>query len=309
MKNVIITGPTGAVGMALLEYLTGMGINVTAVCRRGSNRKERLLNRAGVTVVECNLDELDKLAAMVNKKQDAFFHFAWEGTFGDSRNDCELQNRNVAYTLKAVLAAKECGCSVFVGAGSQAEYGRFEGALSAKTPTFPENGYGIGKLCAGQMSRLLCSQLNIRHIWARILSVYGPYDGAYTMVMGTIGKLLKGEVPKLTLGEQQWDYLYSRDAARALFLMAQHGSDGKVYCLGSGQARPLKEYIEILRDTAAPKAELGFGEVPYGKTQVFHLEADITDLQKDTGFSPSIPFEKGIAETIAWYKENYCEKN
>lgn len=309
MKNAIITGPTGAVGMALLAYLTDRGIKVTAVCHKGSKRREQIVKNDNVTVVECNLDELKMLPRFVKEKQDAFFHFAWEGTYGSVRNDCVLQNNNVAYTLQAVKAAKALGCSVFVGAGSQAEYGRPQGALSASTPAFPETGYGMGKLCAGQMSRIMCHQQNIRHVWARILSVYGPYDGAYTMIMGTIGKLLKGEVPELTAGEQQWDYIYSKDAAEALYLMAEKGKDGSVYCLGSGQVRPLRQYIEVLRDAVEPKAQLGFGKVPYSKTQVFHLQADITDLQKDTGFVPSTTFEEGIAKTVAWYKENYGEKN
>ena len=70
--------------------------------------------------------------------------------------------------------------------------------MSASTPVFPENGYGIAKLCAGQMSRILCEQKQIEHIWTRILSIYGPYDGENTMIMSSIGKLLRGEKPALT---------------------------------------------------------------------------------------------------------------
>ena len=156
------------------------------------------------------------------------------------------QNLNVKYALDAVEAAAKLGCDTFVGAGSQAEYGRFEGALNGSVPAFPENGYGIAKLCAGQMTRILCHQKGMRHIWTRILSIYGPYDGDKTMVMSTIGKLLKGESPSCTKGEQMWDFLYSKDAALAMRLLGEKGVDGKVYCIGGGQARPLKEYIEIM---------------------------------------------------------------
>ena len=60
-----------------------------------------------------------------------FYHFGWDGTFGNSRNNMYGQNLNVKYALDAVKAAKATGCHTFVGAGSQAEYGRFEGKLSA----------------------------------------------------------------------------------------------------------------------------------------------------------------------------------
>lgn len=43
---------------------------------------------------------------------------------------------------------------------------------------------------------------------------------------------------------QRWDYLYSKDAGRAYYLIGEKGRNGAVYCVGSGQARPLKEYIE-----------------------------------------------------------------
>ena len=81
---------------------------------------------------------------------------------------------------------KALGCKVFLGAGSQAEYGRVSGILRPDTPAFPENGYGMAKLCAGQMSRVECQTLGMDHVWARILSVYGPHDGPATMISGTV---------------------------------------------------------------------------------------------------------------------------
>ena len=192
--------------------------------------------------------------------------------------------------------------SPFVGAGSQAEYGRVEGVLSASTPVFPENGYGIAKLCAGQMSRILCEQKQIEHIWTRILSIYGPYDGENTMIMSSIGKLLRGEKPALTKGEQQWDYLYSKDAGYAMYLLGEKGVSGKVYCIGSGKTRCLAEYVKVLRDSISTELPLGFGEIAYAPKQVMHLCADISDLTNDTGFIPQYSFEEGIKETIEWYK-------
>ena len=136
---------------------------------------------------------------------------------------------NVGYSVDAIEAAAKIGAKTFIGAGSQAEYGRHEGALSEKTPCFPENGYGIAKLAAGEFTRLRASQLQIKHVWTRILSVYGPCDGKGTMIMSAIRTLLDGERPSLTKGEQLWDYLYSKDAGRALYLLGEKGKDQKTY--------------------------------------------------------------------------------
>ena len=79
--------------------------------------------------------------------------------------------------------------------------------------------------------------------------------------------------------------------------------DGTVYPLGSGTARPLKDYIETLRDAIDPALPLGLGEVPYGPLQVMHLQANTSALQEDTGWRPATPFEEGIRETIEWVRK------
>ncbi len=304
MKKAVLTGATGAIGTALIQKLIEEDVFVYVLCRPDSPRKSRIPAHKNVRVVDCGLGQIESLESFDNRC-DVFYHLGWEGTFGGSRDDVYMQNRNVTYALDAVALAGRLGCSVFVGAGSQAEYGRVDGILGPKTPVFPETGYGIAKLCAGQLTRLLCTQSGIRHIWTRILSVYGPGDGMGTMVTSTISKLLNKEETSFTEGEQQWDYLYSADAADALFLMGEKGQDGAVYCLGSGSTRPLKEYILALGNAVAPDVPLGLGKIPYHDKQVMTLCADITELQKDTDFSPKVGFEEGILKTVDWYKKEW----
>lgn len=298
MNGIVINGPTGAIGMALINKCIEEKVKVLAICRKGSKRIAKLPKSEYVEVVECSLSELYEFKNVNDSSYDIFYHFAWDGTFGDDRNDMYLQNKNVQYTLDAVNLAKRFGCHTFIGAGSQAEYGRVQGKIDAKTPVFPENGYGVAKLCAGQMSRILCHQLGMKHIWTRILSVYGPYDGEKTMVMSTIYKLLNGEIPKFTKGEQMWDYLYSGDAANAMYLLGAKGHDGKVYCLGSGKARPLYEYINDIKDVVNVNSRVELGAIPYNENQVMYLCADINDLQKDVGFVPFVDFSKGIKKIV-----------
>lgn len=157
-----------------------------AVCHRGSARISSIPVHPRVKILETELSELGQLEQVIEGRYDVFYHFAWEGTTGAARNDMPLQTRNIASALQAAELAAKLGCNTFVGAGSQAEYGRTEQLLSPETPVFPENGYGMAKLCAGQMSRIRCQELGIKHVWVRILSVYGPFDGPNTMVSATL---------------------------------------------------------------------------------------------------------------------------
>lgn len=89
-------------------------------------------------MVETDLSEISRLSQLINDKYDVFYHLAWAGTTGKARNDMYLQNENIKFTLDAVELASKLGCKVFIGAGSQAEYGRYEGRLTPDTPVFPE---------------------------------------------------------------------------------------------------------------------------------------------------------------------------
>lgn len=305
LKTAVVTGPTGAIGTALCRALLDRGLTVYAVCRPGSPRAAALPEDDRLRKVDCDAADYAALPGRVGRA-DAFFHLAWAHTIGAGRNDMPAQIDNIRYTIDAVRAAAALGCRVFVGAGSQAEYGRVEGLLRPDTPANPENGYGMAKLCAGLMSRTEAAALGVDHVWARVLSVYGPHDGPATMISGAIRALLAGRCPALTAGQQRWDYLFADDAADAFVRMAQRGRNGAVYPLGSGQARPLKDYIQALRDAIDPALPLGFGQVPYAPRQVMHLQADIAPLTRDTGFVPATGFEEGIRKTIEWVrKENH----
>ncbi len=303
MKRIVLTGPTGAIGIAIIQQCIEQGIEVYAFIRRTSDRNIRIPRHELVHLIECDLAELSQFDVSNMPTCDVFYHLGWAATIGNGRNDMQLQLKNIQYTLDAVDLAARLGCNTFVGTGSQAEYGRYEGKLNARVPVFPENGYGMAKLCAGQMSQIECEKKGLRQVWVRILSVYGPYDNDNTMVTSTIRKLLNGEKPAFTLGEQKWDYLYSEDAARALLLLGECSNANGVYCLGSGEVKSLKEYILMMRDAINPYAELGFGELPYGQKQVMYLCADLDKLHRDTGFQPKIPFEEGIKRTIYWMKK------
>lgn len=296
MKKVIITGPTGTIGIALIKQCIVHNIEVLAIVRENSTNIKYIPNSPLVKIIECNIDKYNTLN--LNENYDVFIHFAWDGTMGKDRDNLYHQLDNVKYTLDAVHIAKRSGCSLFIGAGSQAEYGRSNSPLSSNTFTQPETGYGIAKLAAGHMSRNLCEMLNLRHLWVRILSIYGPYDDPKTLIMSLIENIHKNTEMNLSSGEQIWDYLYSKDAANAFYLLSTSNLNNKTYCLGSGVGKPLKEYINTIRDLINPNYKLKLGTIPFSSRQLTYLCADISDLTKDTGFTPQTSFKDGILELL-----------
>lgn len=302
MRRIVVTGATSMIGSALIEECIKNKTEVYAVVRAGSAKTGRLPDSERIHLIECELENLETLPQKIPEECDTFYHIAW-GNTGENRNSStELQSKNISYTLAAVRAAHRLGCSRFIGAGSQAEYGPMDlERISPDSPVHPTTPYGASKLAANQLSRMLCRELGLEWIWPRIFSVYGIYEKETTMVASGLRKMLKGEKTAFTPATQRWDYLYSKDAGHAYYLIGEKGRDGAIYCVGSGQAKPLREYIlQMAELTGAKDPGIGEKECPPGT--VMNLCADTDSLKQDTGFVPKYTFEEGIRETICWLK-------
>lgn len=186
----------------------------------------------------------------------------------------------------------------FVGIGSQAEYGLADVPLNGSLPVNPSSGYGIAKFAAGRLCSIRCRQTGMRFNWARVISVFGENDADHTLIKYLLNSFSSGETPELTECGQTWDYIYVKDCARAILSIGRKGTDGRTYCIGSGQPRKLRDYVTAVRDIAAPGAEIRFGVKDYYPHQPMFLSADIRELTEDTGFIPQFSFEDGIRDII-----------
>ncbi|MGL6298029.1 MAG: NAD-dependent epimerase/dehydratase family protein [Methanobacteriaceae archaeon] len=323
MKKAVVTGATSMIGVALVDFLIKKGVKVLAISRPNSDKINNIPKSDLVEIWECDLSDLKYYNLDLNKFNnfksvndfDTFFHFGWVGTSKNARDNPNVQCSNINYTLDAVKLAKDMGCSTFIGAGSQAEYGITSDNLSENTLINPRSSYGIAKYSAGKLSKILCDDLGIKHVWGRILSVYGPCDNDYTLIMLLIHYLINNEKSthnnnedngkfSTTNADQIWDYLYVDDCARAFFLMGENPIHGSVYPVGSGIPVCLRDSINSIKDIINPSCEIGFGDLEYSQNQVMNLCADIFKLTQDTGFKPEISFEEGIKRTLKWIKEN-----
>ena len=100
MKRAILTGATGAIGMALICELIQNNVEMLIFCRDGSVRNSNIPVHPLVTLQYCSLEQLESLQNDTGKEYDVLYHFAWDGTMGDARNDMYLQNKNVKYTCR-----------------------------------------------------------------------------------------------------------------------------------------------------------------------------------------------------------------
>lgn len=305
MKSVVITGATSMLGISLINECVKNKIFVLALVRKNSCNISLIPKSNFVQIVEISLRNYKDFSFNLAIKYDVFFHLAWEYSNRESRNDCCLQKSNIDYTLDSVYLAYSLGCSKYVFAGSQAEYGIKQELINPDTSINPNTAYGVAKYSAEQFSKIMCQQLGIQHVATRIFSVYGINDRLDSMVNYCILNLFKGIPPKLTKCEQRWDYLFSEDAGKALKLIGEHGKNLAVYCLASGASRSLYEYVKIIEKVVASNVKVKFGAKCCVTSNIGQLQACTDNLRKDTGFVVETSFEEGITKTFNWLKERH----
>jgi nucleoside-diphosphate-sugar epimerase len=135
-----------------------------------------------------------------------------------------------------------------------------------------------------------------------LFSAYGPQEGSAALIPELCRSLLDGERPRLTSGDQLWDYVYVADAAEAVLRVGMQPTATGFFNLGSGRVTSIRGVVERVRDLIRPGADLGFGEIALGPDSIRHLEADIDRLRQATGWEPATDLDAGLQKTVAWYR-------
>lgn len=297
MKKVVITGATSFIGVHLIKEWLKESCEIFAVVRPNSRHIDRLPQDDKIHIIEREMTGYDSLSADI-KEADCFYHLAWEGARAPYRDDKIMQEKNYISTLKAFDSAIRMGCTFFLGSGSQAEYGMTNGAVNETYPCHPNTEYGREKLHAFQTLAAKIEGGNIHFVWIRIFSIYGTYDYPKTLVMSALGQMQKNKPVEMTPCTQLWDYLHVEDVARAMKRFAFSDCENGIYNVASGDYKPLKEFVEIIKDVTGSQSELRFGAVAYGPNGPVNLTPDVTKIKNALRWEPEISFEEGIRKMI-----------
>lgn len=284
-------------GVALIQECAARGVQVLAIARRNSPNLSRVPRGASVTLLEAGLEELGQLNPDI--ACDVFYHFAWDGTSKEARGNPLTHARNIRFTLDAVKLARRLGCRTFIGAGSQAEYGICHETIAPEPRVDPVSAYGTAKFAAGKLSRTLCEDYGMRHIWARVFSVYGEHDGKETMIRYAVECFRDGRPARFSSASQLWNYLYEADAGKIFYLLGEQKAPGGVYCVASQDTRPLRAFILELAaicEENGLRARFEFAQ-PDGTTSV-SLDPDVSSLIAATGYRPETTFRAGVSRIL-----------
>lgn len=289
--RIIVTGATSMVGVALIKECVKNGNYVLAIVRRESTRINRLPDNRLLKIRYLDMDEYESLEKE-SGSYDVFYHLAWKYTNKEFRNDPLLQQENIKSTIIAAKVAKKLGCNLFIGAGSQAEYGIVNGRINEKSMCNPISAYGMAKLSAYMLSREYCFQNDIKHIWGRIFSVYGNNDNEGTMINYAIDNLIKDKMSYFSQATNIWNYLYEEDCGKMLYLLGEKNVAGGLYCIANQESKILKEYIMDIEKQCDKEGKCRFcRNIP---TSLVNLDVDISKFISEVQYIPETDFSCGI---------------
>ncbi|MCB6346226.1 NAD-dependent epimerase/dehydratase family protein [Enterocloster lavalensis] len=312
--RIVVTGATSFIGNAVVEELLGGCHQVFACVRPDSVGRASLEAKRGkwlgqLTVLPVDLSAcgtLDRHPALEGRA-DLWLHLGWEGSGSANRTNPEIQARNIGYALEALGAAARLGCTRFLFSGSQAEYGITDGLMREDSPCHPVSEYGKDKLEVCRRAGEKAGELGITYLHTRIFSVYGPGDHPWSLVSSCVDTFLKGGHMEFGACTQLWNYLYIKDAVRAITGLLLAKSPSGVYNVAGNDTRPLREFIGEIHRLCGGRGTFEYGKRPPNAEGVVSLNPDTGKLYRAANFQPRISFEEGIREMIAnheFYKEN-----
>lgn len=296
---MLITGATSMIGSALIERLAHDGHRVIALARTNAAKTLRIRQLPFVEIVHCDMASYGNLSRLISDSVDAAVLMAWNGTRGKDRMDAAIQQQNETCYAQLLPELEKLGCHTIMTAGSQAEYGPWysEQAQSEEAPTCPNTEYGKSKLRFYHMAHAFCQGRGIRLIEPRLFSVYGPNDDENTLIMSLLRLMLKNEPCHMTACVQMWDYVYIDDVVTGLVKLLTEDHPGGVYNFGSGDCRPLKEYVEEIYRITGSRSALHYGAVPYPVTGMVNIHPNVSKL-RSTGWTPAVTFAEGIRQIL-----------
>lgn len=301
MKNVIITGVGGFLGGALAKRLLLDGYAVYGITSSGHTGD--LESYPYFYSIRTDFESYCKLHELLPSIDfDVFYHFAWNGVFGNSFRSYELQLDNARYACTALEEAKHLSCRKFVFAGT---YNEFELLNFIGNEHFEPRYtciYSTAKLTSELMCRTLAYQLGIEYNAGLVCMVYGEHNHSPMLANVVLKQLMNGEEPKLISGDNYYDLVYVDDVAAAFQAIGERGVNQKSYYVGHRKLKLFKNLFMDVRDIVNPGVQLRFGEYQ-DTSNLDYSKIDLDSLYRDTGFECKANLKESILKTVQWLKK------
>jgi dTDP-glucose 4,6-dehydratase len=254
--------------------------------------------------VEGDILDADLVDGLV-AETDEVVHFAAESHVDRSISGAtEFVMTNVVGTHTLLAAALRHGRR-FVHVSTDEVYGSIDdGSWPEEHPLEPNSPYSASKAGSDLLARAYFRTYGLPVVITRCSNNYGPYQLPEKVIPLFVTNLLDGtQVPLYGDGLNRRDWLHVDDHCRGIELVRTRGRDGEIYNIGGGTELSNRELTELL----LAECGAGWDMVKPVADRLGHdrrYSVDITKISTELGYSPAVPFETGLKETVQWYRDN-----
>lgn len=244
---------------------------------------------------------------IAENKPDAIVHFAAESHVDRSILAPDpVFDTNLRGTFTLLEAARQLRVPRFVHVSTDEVYGSLDPPLEAdeKFLLNPSSPYSASKAGSDLLARSYFITYRVPVIITRASNNYGPYQFPEKLLPLMISNAFEGKpLPVYGDGQQIRDWLYVDDHCRGIQAVLKKGREGEIYNIGGNRSLPNIEVVrKILAATGASESLIQYVVDRPGHDRRYALSS--VKITKETGWSPQIVFEDGLARTIDWYRRN-----
>jgi dTDP-glucose 4,6-dehydratase len=250
----------------------------------------------------CDAGLVDELMGQV----DEVVHFAAESHVDRSiAGAAAFVETNVVGTQTLLDGALRHGIEKFVHVSTDEVYGSIEsGSWTEDEPLLPNSPYSASKASSDLIARAYHRTHHLPVNITRCSNNYGPYQFPEKVIPLFVTNLMDGEqVPLYGDGLNVRDWLHVDDHCRGIELVRAGGRPGEIYNIGGGTELTNRELTERLVE-ASGKDWSAVRPVEDRKGHDRRYSVDITKISDELGYAPLVPFDEGLAATIAWYRDH-----
>ncbi len=306
--KILVTGGAGFIGSHVVDVLLENGHQVAIVdslWEHGGGRMENVNPRASFY----KLDVRDIALADVFEKEhpEAICHLAAQHSVKISTDDPAYDAQvNILGLINLLQCATRFGTRKVVFSSSGATYGTADKMpVDENTPQRPESPYGITKLATEFYLRFWKDMHGLDFTALRYGNVYGPRQdptGEAGVIAIFARAILLGQPVRIDWnGEQQKDYVYAGDVARANFLALTRGS-GEAYCIATGKGTSVNALYRGLADAIGHDVDIV--RAPKRPGDIYLTYFDCRKAEKELGWKAQVSLDEGMRRTVEFFKQN-----
>lgn len=315
-SHVLVTGGAGFIGSHIVEELLKLGVEVTSIDNYIGGKHENLAdlpNQHLLHEINCDVTNYEDLKQYFPGIDVVFHEAASKKTIclKDPRMDLRI---NAEGTFNILELSRDFGVKKVVHASTGSVYGEAQYFPQDENhPLVPTSYYGVSKLAGEKYVKAFEHLYNLDTTVLRYFHVYGPRQESADNKGGVVAIFCRRAMAGLPLiiygdGTQQRSFTFVKDVVRANLLAASSpNTKGEVYNCASALKITVSQLAEMIGKVCGQdNLVIEYQDWLPGDIKVFDIEHKKIE---SLGFEGWTSFERGLKETIEWYKKVYSTNN